>query len=270
MLNLENKAKEIRRNVFETIVHAGKGHIGGSFSCIEILTALYYGGVLKVDTTKKIDRDIFILSKGHACAVLYIILADLGFFPHNELESYAREGSIFEAHVTNSVPGVEVSTGSLGMGVGIGSGIALADKLDNRNRKVVVLMGDGECQEGSVWESAMFAAQHKLSNLLVIVDRNNQAVLDFLPNYNDVEPFADKWRAFGWDTWETDGHDVKGMTFLLNHIYNLANAGQLTKPTCVIANTIKGKGVSFMERIPVWHHKFPNKDEIEQARKELT
>ena len=260
---LEQKAKWVRRQVLEMIVNAGKGHIGGSLSCVEILVALYYTGFLNL---KGEDRDIFILSKGHACASLYAILADLGYFPIDELMTFAQEGSRLEAHPTLLVPGIEVSTGSLGHGLSIGTGIALADKMLVRKRKVVVLMSDGECHEGSVWEAAMFAAHHKLSNLIAIIDRNGLSVLDFISRYNNIEPLALKWKSFNW--WvipNIDGHSFDSLISALD-LCSLNNEA----PIIVIANTVKGKSISFMERIPEWHHRVPNKEELEIARRELS
>ncbi len=260
--DLEFKAKWVRKTVFETIINAGKGHLGGSLSCVEILVSLYQGGFLNLISYN--NRDRFILSKGHACCTLYTILADMGYFSIEELNDFAKEGSKLEAHVTNQVPGVEIMTGSLGNGLGLGTGLALAFKMDNKPSRVVVLMGDGECQEGSVWEAAMFASHHKLDNLIVIIDRNHLSVLDTIENYNALASIRAKFEAFGWDCWHLNGHNFNDIFKAFGILESKRNA-----PVCLIAETIKGKGISFMENTPKWHHSIPNKEEIEIARKEL-
>ena len=265
-MDLEDKARWVRQQVLEMVTRAGKGHIGGSFSCVEILVSLYYDGILHYNPQKPDweDRDIFILSKGHACCALYPILADVGYFPLSELDAYCQEGSIFEAHANGAIPGIELTTGSLGQGLGIGAGWALAAKLDDRRNRIYVLLGDGECYEGSVWEAANFAAHHKLNNLIAIVDRNQQCVLDFTENCNKLEPFIDKWVAFGWNVVQIDGHNFNAIK---NALYWIVC---IDRPLVVIANTTKGKGVSFMERNLEYHHKIPTKQEYELGQKELS
>ncbi|MDD4984417.1 MAG: transketolase [Dehalococcoidales bacterium] len=260
---LELKARQIRRQVLEMIAAAGKGHIGGSFSCIEILVSLYYGGILRFNAKNPrwADRDRFILSKGHACAALYAILADLGFFSKDELKSFNREGSRLEGHPHTGIPGIDASTGSLGHGLGIGAGMALASKMDEKDFRTFVLMGDGECHEGSVWEAAMFAGHHKLNKLVAIIDENRLCSTDFLADCLDLSWLGDKWRAFGWDVVNVQGHDPEQLIEAMKK-----NKG---KPLAVIAHTIKGKGVSFMEDKVEWHHRIPDAGELELARREL-
>ena len=264
-VELENKATQLRLDALNLMARAQKGHIGGSFSCMDILVALYYGDVMKFDPANPDweERDRFILSKGHATLALYPLLADLGFFNKSELDTYCQEDSIFEGHPNREIPGIEMGTGSLGQGLGIGTGLALAAKMDGKNYKTFVLLGDGECYEGSVWEAAQFASHHHLNNLIAIVDRNKQCVLDFTENCNKLEPFALKWEAFGWNAIESLGNNVEYL------IREFSQINSKFRPTVIIANTIKGKGVSFMERKLEWHNKLPDDLELELARLEL-
>lgn len=264
---LKEKAKWVRRQVLEMIVSAGKGHIGGAFSCADILVALYYGNILNFDP-KNPDwdgRDRFILSKGHSCVALYAILADLGFFPISELKSFAKEDSILEGHPHRGIPGIEADTGSLGHGLGIGAGLALSAKMDKKDWLTVVLLSDGECHEGSTWEAAMFASHHNLNNLVAIVDRNWQCSTDFTEDCIQLESLAEKWRAFGWDVWDVNGHSIRQLIDAFED-FRLRDS---TKPLLIIANTVKGKGVSFMEGKVEWHHGVPKGNELEKAREEL-
>lgn len=264
---LEKKANWVRNEVLEMAVAAGAGHIAPAFSCTEILVSLYHGNILKVDpkNLKWEDRDRFILSKGHGCAALYAILADLGFFPASELRGYCQLGSRLGGHSESNVPGVEAFTGSLGHGLSIGAGMAMAAKIDNKKYISVVLMGDGESQEGSVWEAAMFASHHKLDNLIAIVDRNKVQAINRTEEAVGLEPFEEKWKAFGWETKVIDGHSVEEIFDAFDGT-RLRNSG---RPLAIIANTTKGKGVSFMENKAIWHFRIPVGDELEQARKEL-
>ena len=264
---LSKKARWIRRQVLEKIAASGRGHIGGTFSCADILTVLYYGGILRFDPRRPAwaARDRFILSKGHSGLALYVILADKGYFPFSELETYCKDGSVLGGHPDRRIPGIEADTGSLGHGLGIGAGMALAAKTDRKNYMTVVLLGDGECYEGSVWEAAMFAAHHRLGNLVAIVDRNRQCAMDFTEECNKLEPFPDKWKSFGWNTAVVDGHSMKALAKVLGKIRKCEPA----KPLAVIANTIKGKGVSFMERNVAWHHGIPSGKDLDIARREL-
>jgi transketolase len=248
---LEEKSRQIRTDILKAVHKAGKGHIGGAFSIVEILVSLYYGKVLKFDSEKPNWelRDRFILSKGHAGVALYAVLADLGYFPREEL-NFLNQGRLLGEHPDPRIPGVEVVSGSLGHGLPIGSGMALADKMDKNCRKTFVLMGDGECYEGSVWEAAMFAAHHELHNLAGIVDRNKLITHGSTESINRLEPFADKWKAFGWEVFEVDAHDFSE----LQNIWKVVTSKKAGAPSMVIANSVKGKGVSFMENDFNWHH----------------
>ena len=265
--NLEKKAKWVRNQVLEMCVGAGAGHITPAYSCTDILVALYQGGILRVAPHNLTweDRDRFILSKGQACASLYAVLADMGFLPISELSSYTRLGSRLGGHSETNVPGVEAFTGSLGHGLALGTGMALAAKIDGKDYLTVILLGDGELQEGSNWESAMFASHHHLDNLIAIVDRNGLQALDFTEKVLALDPLIRKWEAFGWEVRTADGHSYNSLLPTLGDIRSRHSG----KPLVVIALTTKGKGVSFMENSPIWHFRIPVGDELEQARKEL-
>jgi len=233
---------------------------------VEALTVLY-GKVLRVDPSDPSwsDRDRFILSKGHACAALYAVLAERGFFPVEWLETFCQNGSRLAGHATHThIPGVELSTGSLGHGLSVAIGMALAAKRDAKAYRVFVLLSDGECNEGSNWEAIMFAPHHRLDNLIAIVDYNKIQSLGTVEVVLDLEPFADKWRAFGWAVREIDGHDVSKVEPVLSQVPFEAG-----KPSCVIAHTVKGKGVSFMEHKLLWHYRSPQGEEYEAALAEL-
>ena len=244
----------------------GSSHIGAILSMADIVAVLY-GGVLNVDPNepRKLDRDRFILSKGHAGAGVYAALAETGFFPLEKLDTHYQDGSDLSGHVSHKgIPGVELSTGSLGHGLPVGTGMAYAGKLRDASHRVFVLISDGECDEGSNWEAILFAAHHKLDNLVVVIDYNKIQSLAPVADTLTLEPFADKWRSFGWDVRETDGHDHDQLceAFALSH----AGTG---KPTCVIANTTKGKGVSFMEDTVLWHYRTARGEELSAALAEL-
>ncbi|MFH1137570.1 MAG: transketolase [Pseudomonadota bacterium] len=264
---LTEKAVQIRSSILESIVRAGKGHIGGALSCTDILTALYYGGILKFDPARPDwpDRDRFILSKGHSCVALFAVLTDLGFIDSKELETCCRSGSRLGGHPDHRIPGVEVDSGSLGHGLGIGVGLALAARLDGRNYRTVVLLGDGECYEGSVWEAAMFAGHQCLSNLTAVIDRNGQCVTDYTEDCNRLEPLAEKWQSFGWEARVINGHDFSEII----HALTARGATSPARPLAVIARTVKGRGVSFMEGRLCWHHGVPNGSDLKTARREL-
>ncbi len=265
--NLEKKAKFIRRQVLEMISRAKRGHIGGAFSSMDILVALYYGGILRYDSKNPQwdKRDRFILSKGHSATALYAILADLEFFPSFELNNFCQDGHMLGGHPDRNIPGIDVDTGSLGHGLGIAAGLALGAKLSQQDYLTVALLGDGECYEGSVWEAALFAAHHQLSRLIVIVDRNQQCVLDFTEDCIRLEPFADKWKSFNWDVREINGHSFSELSGALKDL----RTRDSSKPLVIVAQTVKGKGVSFMERSIPWHHSIPAGEKLEIARKEL-
>jgi len=264
---LESKSREIRIEILKAIYHAGKGHIGGAFSIVEILVSMYHGRVINFDPDNPNweNRDRFILSKGHAAIALYAVLADLGFFSKEELKHF-NQGKLLSEHPYPEIPGVEIVSGSLGHGLPIGAGMALADKFDaKKNRKTVVLMGDGECYEGSVWEAAIFASHHQLNNLWTIIDRNNLITHGSTESINRLEPFRDKWEAFGWRVYEVDAHSTDDLTKLWSNIENnLSN-----KPTAVIAHSVKGKGVSFMENQAKWHHGGIDEENFIRATKEI-
>ena len=225
---LEKKANYIRNQVLDTCVRAGTGHVTSSFSCTEIMVALYYGGILRYDVSnpKWDGRDRFILSKGQASPLLYAILGDVGFFSEDELDKFCKADGIFGVHLQNDVPGVEITSGSLGHGLGIAAGIALAAKMDKKPYFTFALLGDGECYEGSVWESAMFASHHKLNNLIAIVDRNWLSAIDFTEEAVRLNPMDKKWESFGWKVANINGHSFEeifqplmdsGLADLINH-----------------------------------------------------
>lgn len=264
--HLAEKAKYIRRRAFEVVLNAGKGHLGGSLSSTEILVALYYGGILNFDPLNHNDpdRDRFIMSKGHSNNCLYIILADLGLIKESDLDSYTQDGSLLGGHCDSHVPGIEIISGSLGHGLGVAAGIAFGAKLSDKGFQTYVVIGDGESQEGSIWEAAMFAAHHKLSNLIAITDRNRLGSEEFTEENSGLEPLADKWRAFGWEvSLIHNGHSVEQVIDALNY------CKQTEKPRMLIAQTIKGKGISSLENTPQAHHTLPKGDHLVQAIEEL-
>ena len=265
MTEIVEVAKDIRKKIYQIAHFAGGGHMGASFSMADIISVLYFDGVLKYDAEHPewTERDKFILSKGHACYALYAALAKAGYFPMDELRHIGQMGSKFGGHPKMyDIPGVEASTGALGHGLSFAIGIAYANKTDRKQSRVYVVLGDGECQEGSVWEGALSAPTLELDNLTVIVDHNKLQAMDELENIVHMQPFADKWRAFGWKVLEIDGH---------NHaeIKKALLTRQAKSPTLVIAHTIKGKGVSFMENVPIWHYRMPNEQELQILMKEL-
>jgi transketolase len=265
---LEKTANWVRREIVEMTCGLAGAHLAPSFSCTELLVALYKGGVLRVDPNNQDweDRDRFILSKGQGCLALYPVLADMGFFPVSELRSFCRLGSRLGAHSESNVPGVEAFTGSLGHGLSLAAGMALAAKIDKKSYTTVALLGDGECQEGSIWEAAMFAAHYHLDNLVVIVDRNTLQAIDFTEKAIALEPFQQKWEAFGWDVATVNGHFFESILPVFNNIHSRETG----KPLAIIARTTKGKGVSFMESNPIWHYRTPVGEELDIARKELS
>jgi transketolase len=250
LAELTAMARQVRLRVIDMFVTSGKGHYGGCFSVTEILVMLY-GKVLRVDPSRPSwpDRDRVILSKGHANAALCAVLAKYGFFDEAELASYSKLDSRFGMHVDmHLVPGCEMSCGSLGHGLPVGVGMALAGRADRRDHRVYVILSDGECDEGSVWEAAMIASHHKLDRLTAIVDRNGLSLDGRTEDILALEPFAEKWRSFGWQAIEVDGHDFRQL------YHGLEEAQRTTgKPTVVIAKTVKGKGVPFMEGIAAYH-----------------
>ncbi|MDV7339022.1 transketolase [Terasakiella sp. A23] len=257
-------AARLRLRALQAALKAKKGHVPPAFSCMELVVSLYHGGLLNVDAKEpeKRDRDRFILSKGHACLALYTAMSDCGFFPDEELDDFAGNGSVLPGHPDLEIPGVEAISGSLGHGLGLGSGMALAARMNRENWKTVVVLGDGECQEGSIWEAAMFAGQQKLSNLTAIVDYNGLGATNYMDNVISMEPFADRWTSFGWNAIEIDGHDFVAIEQALT-------SGLDDRPRAIIAKTTKGKGVDFMENSPKWHHALPQGEQVEEAISQL-
>lgn len=263
---LKATANEIRQDIIRMLGAAGSGHPGGSLSAADIVTALYFK-FLRIDpeNTKKPDRDRFILSKGHAAPVLYAALAQRGFFPREELITLRKLGSSLQGHPDmKKVPGVDMSTGSLGQGLSAANGMALAGRLDGRDYRVYVLLGDGETQEGQVWEAAMASAHYRLDNLTAFLDHNRLQIDGPIEEVMSPEPLAEKWRAFGWDVQVIDGHDMAQILEAVEKAQKVKG-----KPQMIVAETIKGKGVSFMENQAGWHGSAPKPEETEKALAEL-
>ena len=263
---LRQIAKEIRRKSLEIIHRAGSGHPGGSLSAADIMTALYFGVMrYHAGNPKDPNRDRFVMSKGHATGVFYSVLARAGYFKDEDLKDYRKINSKLNlsGHPHPKTPGVEIATGSLGQGLSVAHGIALGARLDQSDYKVYVLLGDGELQEGQVWEAAMSASKFKTHNLIAIVDFNKVAQDNITKDLKDVEPLEDKWRSFGWDVHRIDGHDMDQVFKALTRPLHA------TKPRVIIADTIKGKGVSFMEGKTSWHGVAPSDEDYEKALKEL-
>ena len=263
---LKRMAAVIRCDIIDMICTANAGHPGGSLSAADIVTALYFR-VMRLDPENPNwpDRDRFILSKGHACPVWYAALAERGYFDRAHLSTLRRINSILQGHPDMlKTPGIDMTVGSLGHGLSVGLGMALGGKLQGKDYHVWIVIGDGESQEGSIWEAAMAAANWKVENLTAILDRNNLQNDDFVDDIMSIEPLADKWRAFGWNVVEIDGHDMKEVVEALEGAK--AFKGQ---PTIIIANTVKGKGVSYMENVCEWHGKAPSKQQADQALEEI-
>ena len=265
--DLELKAKLFRREILEMTFLAGSGHPGGSMSAIDIITVLYYY-IMRVDPSNPQweDRDRFILSKGHVCPALYTVLAEKGFFPKEALWTLRKPGSILQGHPDMRItPGVDMSTGSLGQGLSVACGMALAARLDNKEFSTYCMMGDGEIQEGNIWEGALFAAHYNLDNLIAILDKNKLQIAGFTEDIIALDPLIAKWEAFGWDVIELfDGNDIDQIIRAFDSVKSLTG-----KPKIIIANTIKGKGVSFMEDQPEYHGRALSASEMDRARKEL-
>lgn len=263
---LNGFAQTLRKDVLKMVMLSGEGHLGAAFSCMEILATLYFS-ILNIDPLQpdRDDRDRFIMSKGHGCFAQYAALARRGFYGVELFDSIKQKDTLFGGHPDrDKVPGVDVSTGSLGHGLSIGAGMALADRNDEKSNRVFVLLGDGECQEGSVWEAAMFASSNNLDNLIAIVDYNSLQAIGKTVEIISMTPFSEKWKSFGWEVHEVNGHDCGELLIKLSNIPVKSGA-----PTVIIARTIKGKGVSFMENQVMWHARPVTEKEFEQAMGEL-
>lgn len=263
---LKEVARELRRSIISMISLAKSGHPGGSLSIVEILTALYYD-CMNIDpkNPKMNGRDRLVLSKGHSAPALYAVLAEKGYFPKEELSTLRKYGSILQGHPDmKKVPGVEISTGSLGQGLSVANGMALNGKIFNENYRVYAILGDGEVQEGQIWEAAMTSSHYKLDNLCVFLDSNNLQIDGNVNEIKNVEPLDKKWEAFGWNVIKIDGHCFDEIFDALDRAKEVKG-----KPTMIIAKTIKGKGVSFMENVCGFHGSAPNEEETKKALEEL-
>ncbi len=266
LAELQSTARQIRREIVQMTGAAKSGHPGGSLSAVEVVVELFFD-YMRIDPArpKWPDRDRFILSKGHACPVLYAAMAEAGFTPVDQLNTLRKLGSIYQGHPdVRFIPALEASTGSLGEGLSLGLGMGLAARMDRRFYRTYVLLGDGEIQEGQIWEAAMAGAYHKVDNVVAIVDYNGIQLDGFVKDIMEIAPVADKWRAFGWHTLEIDGHDLPAIRRALQEAE--ATKG---KPTCIVAHTVKGKGVSFMENNPKFHGVAPTAEEVKLALQEL-
>lgn len=262
-MTTEEFARQIRVDAIEMAHCSGISHIGSALSVADIIAVLYHDVMRTFPAEPGNDkRDRFILSKGHASMALYAALAERGYFDRDELWTQGKNGSRLSGHVSHSVPGTELSTGSLGMGLSVGAGMAIAAKRDAKEHRVFVVLGDGECAEGSVWEAALFAGQNELSNLTAVVDRNGLQANDACENVISWRRMPALWEACGWYVIEIDGHSIPALREALSFRHD-------TKPTCVIANTVKGKGVSFMEGQKIWHHLSPQGEDYRKAMEEL-
>lgn len=265
--SLEKLCKENRKNILKMVYNAQSGHIGGAMSAVELLTVLYHKCMNICPKWTKdenfANRDRFVLSKGHASSVLYSVLSQLGYFPKEELMTFRLFGSRLQGHPVPVCPGIDVATGSLGQGLSVACGMAIGLKLDKNLAKVFCLMGDGELQEGSVWEAFMHCTHQKLDNIIAIIDRNRLQIDGCTENVKSLDPLDAKLKAFNWDVIEIDGHDIKA-------VYDaIEKAKNSDKPVAILADTVKGKGVSFMENNAGWHGKAPNKEDFERALAEL-
>jgi transketolase len=263
---LEARARAVRIATVH-MAHDGRTpHVGSALSCADILVALYFHAMhIDPRAPQPEDQDLFVMSKGHGCMSFYATLAERGYFPRSVLSTYAQNGSPLAEHPTpRSVPGVEIATGSLGHGLSIGAGVALARTMDGRPGRVFVLLSDGECNEGSVWEAAMFAAGRRLERLVAIVDYNGLQAMGRCDEITALAPLADKWRAFGWTTRELDGHDMAELTRAFDELPFAAG-----RPSAIVARTVKGKGVSFMEDDTEWHYRPPSDGDLERAIREI-
>jgi transketolase len=265
-LQLQELARQVRLDIVEMLFQAGSGHLGGSLSAADILVTLFFHEMdADAQDHCRLDRDRFILSKGHGAPAYYAILSRLGYFPREELGTLRRFGSILQGHPDSGcTPGVEIPTGSLGQGLSIANGLALASRLNGHRNRIYVLLGDGEVQEGQIWEAAMTAAHYRLDNLVGILDRNRLQIDGHTADVMSIEPIADKWRAFGWHTHEVDGHDITQLLTAFQACRQVKD-----RPGMIIAHTVKGKGVSIFEGKAKYHGVAPSPEEYQQAKREL-
>lgn len=263
---LKNKVQEIKEKCLDVCVKAGTGHVTSAFSCAEIVTVLYYN-VMNINPSDPEweDRDRFIMSKNHASVITYPILEDLGFVEKGEIETFLEDGSLYGAHSKISIPGADFAGGSLGIGLGVACGMAYSAQKSGKEWLTFCIVGDGEMYEGSIWESAMFAGANNLNNLIVFVDRNHMCVTDFTDKMLSQEPLEDKWAAFNWEVRKIDGHSVSD---IMNSLSDIRNREE-EKPLCIIAETIKGKGIKFMENNPFMHGVAPQNEKAELAMQQL-
>jgi transketolase len=260
------RIKQLKKKIFLTAYSAGVAHLASSFSVIDLLYMMYCKGIVKydIDDPWKPDRDRVILSKGHACLAQYVVLHEIGMISDQELKSFCKPGSHLGGEPKlGTVKGVEASTGSLGHGLSFGVGVAIGCKMNDYSNRVYVILGDGECQEGSVWEAAMSAVRFGLDNLVVIIDDNRLQAMDTVEEIMGITSWKDKWESFGYEVDEIDGHDLKQIEGTLR------KENKSGKPRVVISHTIKGHGLSFMEEVPIWHYRMPNDEEMEIVKKEL-
>lgn len=258
--------KKLRKKIFCTAYKGNTGHLASSFSVIEILYTLYFKGILKYSPKNPLwkGRDRLVMSKGQASLALYAVLSEAGFFSEKELDTFCRPGSVLGGEPkSGDIPGVEASTGSLGHGLSYGLGMAMAYKMDNAKNQVYVIVGDGECQEGSIWEAVMAGNNFKLDNLTVIMDNNRLQAMGTVKELMNITGWAGRWISFGWDVIQVNGHDIKEVSEALKTPH------KKDKPRIIIADTIKGKGVSFMENVPIWHFRMPNEEELKIVMEEL-
>ena len=263
---LEAKAKQIRRFIIQMLAKAGSGHPGGSLSATDLITVLYFGNILRHNpkNTDWPDRDRFHMSKGHCCPLWYAVLAESGYFPVDQLWTLRQLGSLLQGHPDRRTPGIDVASGSLGQGISVGVGMSLAAKIDQKDYRIYVLIGDGETQEGNIWEAAMAASHYKCDNLCGILDYNGFQIDGRVKDIMNIEPVIGKWQAFGWHVIEIDGHNIGEILSAYQEAKTVKG-----KPSIIIAHTIKGKGVSFMENVVDFHGRAPTKEEAEKALKEL-
>ena len=263
---LRRRSHWLRQELFELVMRTKKGHLASAYSCAEMVLALFYGGYVRVNAARPRDpaRDRVLISKGHAAIVLYPILADLGFFERDELTKFTSANALLRMYADNSIPGIEAIAGSLGHGFSIGCGYAYTAKRDALDYRTFVVLSDGECYEGSVWETAMFASHHALDNFIAIVDRNRLCILGETERCVRLDPIEDKWKAFGWDVLSIDAHTYADILPALDRAIRPSG-----RPLAIIANSVKGKGISFMENRAEWHNRMPTPEQTAQAREEL-